>query len=336
VIREAIAWWQRRGPGALILVYHRVTHLARDRWSIAVTPDRFEHHMALLRREANPIPLARIDGVLDGGTIPANAVVVTFDDGYADNLHDALPVLRRHEIPATVFVAPDAVLSGSEFWWDDLERIIHGTARLPPVLELVLRGETRRWDVPDPDVVSEPDPTLATPESMVAKREALYDSLWRELRDATAAERKSAIATLRSLTGGDAGARTTHRPLNCEELRRLADDPLIEIGAHTASHARLAALTCEEQRREIDASREALETLTGRPVTSFAYPFGRAADYTDETMQLIRQAGFARACINQAGRVDRSTDRFALPRLFVREWDDDRFAAALREHGVRV
>jgi peptidoglycan/xylan/chitin deacetylase (PgdA/CDA1 family) len=90
------------------------------------------------------------------------------------------------------------------------------------------------------------------------------------------------------------------------------------------------------QRAEIETGRAVLQSIVGRPIESFAYPFGRAGDYTAETMDLVREAGFTRACSNQAGRIGRSTNRFALPRLYVRDWSGDEFAAALRDQGLRV
>ena len=115
MLREMIA--RLRAPDPLILLYHRVTRLANDRWSIAVTPAHFAEHMDVLRRRATVLPLS----VLDAPARPnarAAKVVVTFDDGYADNLHEALPVLQRFDIPATVFVSTDAVVQSREFWWD--------------------------------------------------------------------------------------------------------------------------------------------------------------------------------------------------------------------------
>jgi peptidoglycan/xylan/chitin deacetylase (PgdA/CDA1 family) len=218
-------------------------------------------------------------------------VAVTFDDGYADNLYEALPVLQRHDVPATVFVASDAVVREREFWWDDLERLV---------------------------------------------APAEYDTVWANLRDVEAQEREATLETMRFARGVDSVPRASCSPLTSDELACLARDVRIEIGAHTASHARLGALPGAAQRAEIESGRVALESIIGRRVESFAYPFGRVGDYTVETMHLVREAGFVRACINQAGVVDRSTDRFELPRVYVRDWNGDEFAAALREHGIRI
>ena len=291
MLRDAVDRWRSRSRGALILLYHRVTHLPNDRWSIAVTPEHFAEHMELIRRRSNVVPLSGLDGALAAPNARAGTIAVTFDDGYADNLHEALPVLQRHDVPATVFVATDAVVRAREFWWDDLERLV----------------------VP-----------------------AEYDAVWTRLRDVDAQEREAEMETMRSAAGVEWGPRTAFRPLTSDELACLARDVRIEIGAHTASHARLGMLATSAQRAEIGAGKVALESIIGRCVESFAYPFGRVGDYTVETMHLVREAGFVRACINQAGVVDRSTDRFALPRLYVRNCNGDEFAAALRELGIRV
>ena len=289
MLREAIAGLRSRDP--LILLYHRVTSLSNDRWSIAVTPAHFAEQMELLRQRATVLPLSALGTTGVRPNVRGVTVFVTFDDGYADNLHEALPVLQRFDVPATVFVSTNAVVGAREFWWDDLERLV---------------------------------------------APADYDAVWARLRDVGARERDAALDALRAAADVGSAPRPDKRPLTLDELACLARDMRIAIGAHTASHARLAALTAAEQRAEIETGRDALQSIIERPVESFAYPFGRAGDYSHETMAIVREAGFTRACSNQAGRVDRWTDRFALPRLYVRDWNGDEFGAALRDLGLRV
>lgn len=291
MLRDAVARWRSRNHDALILLYHRVTHLPNDRWSIAVTPEHFAEHMELVRRRATIVPLSGLDAALAAPNARAVTIAITFDDGYADNLYEALPVLQRHDVPATVFVASDPVVRAREFWWDDVERLVEPTE---------------------------------------------YDATWMRLRDVDAQERDATLDALRSAAGVESAPRPAYRPLTPDELACLGHDVRIEIGAHTASHARLGKLTAAAQRAEIETGRLSLESIIERPVESFAYPFGRPGDYTAHTMDLVREAGFARACINQAGLVDRSTDRFALPRLYVRDSNGDEFAAALRDRGIRL
>jgi len=291
VLREALRRWRSREPIGVILLYHRVTRLEHDRWSIAVTPEHFAEHLEVLRHRSTIVSLSQLDGALREPRARGPFVVVTFDDGYADNLHEALPLLQRYDVPATMFVATDAVVTGREFWWDDLERAVGADN---------------------------------------------YDHTWRELRDCDASTRAVALDAARPGGRTSLAPRSTHRPLTRDELACLARDALIEIGGHTTSHSRLAALTLGDQRREIEEGRETLESIIGRRVESFAYPFGRPGDYTAETMRLVRDAGFLRACTNQAGHVDPSTDRFVLPRVYVRDGDGDAFAAALRANGVEI
>ena len=130
----------------LILVYHRVSGPDADPWRIATTPAHFDEHMAALARLASPVPLARLAA---GTDLPDRPVAVTFDDGYADNLHQALPVLERHAVPATVFVTTGYVGAGGEFWADEVERLLLRPGDLPRELVLTAGGVERRWDLGD-------------------------------------------------------------------------------------------------------------------------------------------------------------------------------------------
>ena len=116
-LRKAARWLRSRySPGALILGYHRVAHVHSDPHGLCVSPQHFEEQLAVLRREARPIALGELLRGLQEGHVPARAIAVTFDDGYADVLAQAQPLLERYEIPATVFVVSGCL--GGSFWWD--------------------------------------------------------------------------------------------------------------------------------------------------------------------------------------------------------------------------
>ena len=122
--------------------------------------------------------------------------------------------------------------------------------------------------------------------------------------------------------------RSTHRPLTLEEVFDLSQGGLIEVGSHTVTHPFLSLHALASQRNEIKKSKDTLEQILGRPVTSFAYPHG---DYTEEAIALVRQAGFACACSTTADVVWWHTDRFQLPRVQVEDWNGEEFANRL--HG---
>jgi peptidoglycan/xylan/chitin deacetylase (PgdA/CDA1 family) len=89
-----------------------------------------------------PIPLQQLVEALQEGKVPARAVVVTFDDGYPDNLHEAMPLLERYDISATMFVTAGQLGSQREPWWDELDRLLLQPGILPPKLRLNINGST--------------------------------------------------------------------------------------------------------------------------------------------------------------------------------------------------
>ena len=125
-LRQIPQWLGKRpSENVLVLVYHRVAKPRSDPWSLAVTPERFAEHLEVLRRHAVPLRLQQLSRALaKGATLPGRAVVVTFDDGYADNLHNAKPLLERHDVPATIFLPSGFIGSEDGFWWDELDRLL--------------------------------------------------------------------------------------------------------------------------------------------------------------------------------------------------------------------
>src|SRR5262249_43740871 len=103
-IRTALRWLRRAGPQPAILMYHRVTEIDIDPWGLAVTPENFAGHMAYLKRCRTPFPMSEFVERHAGGALPQDAVSVTFDDGYLDNLLHAKSPLGAEDVPATLFV----------------------------------------------------------------------------------------------------------------------------------------------------------------------------------------------------------------------------------------
>jgi peptidoglycan/xylan/chitin deacetylase (PgdA/CDA1 family) len=149
--------------------------------------------------------------------------------------------------------------------------------------------------------------------------------LWQLCHRLPTWQQEGAMAQLRA-AAHDSGARASHRVMSEDEMRRAARNPLVEIGAHSVTHAALRFVSSAEKEREIRASKEWLEQRLGQPVGAFAYPYGRPSDYDEDVVRLVRQAGFEAACANVAGGVTSATDPYQLPRLFVQDWDGDEFA----------
>jgi peptidoglycan/xylan/chitin deacetylase (PgdA/CDA1 family) len=105
-----------------------------------VSRQHFAEHLEILRTRYGPMRLQELTKRLQSGPLPRRKIVVTFDDGYADSLLNAKPLLERHEIPATVFVTSGNVGQEREFWWDELDRVFLHSGRLPKELRLVIDG----------------------------------------------------------------------------------------------------------------------------------------------------------------------------------------------------
>ncbi len=311
-LRAGAATWRRRllGSGA-ILLYHRVTAVPRDPQLLCVHPQRFRAQMELLRNAFIPLPLPEMVRLAKRGLLPRRSVAVTFDDGYHDNLHEALPALTEFGIPATFFVAGNASVRAEPFYWDALENVFLHAGPLPACLRVRASGTTHEWRLTHDDA--------APAEDGVVTRHALYQAVCRAVRPLGRDQRSALLASLHAWAGITPCPRPSHRALTDEEIRILAAAPGVEIGAHTVDHLWLAAHTRDVQREQVDNSRRALEQLLGQPVSSFAYPYGAPTSYSAATIDVVRSAGFQRACANVPRRVERCSDVMQLPRYLVRD-----------------
>jgi peptidoglycan/xylan/chitin deacetylase (PgdA/CDA1 family) len=321
-------------PGAIILLYHRVTDLPLDPQLLAVTPRHFTEHLEILRRECYPTSLGSFVDDLQNGGFRARSIIVTMDDGYADNLYEAKPLLERFSIPATVFVTAGSIGSRREFWWDELERIFLHSRDLPRVLSLRVDRFEHRYDLGAaasylPDQLKRDAQWNVESGQEPSERHTVYRSLIKLLRPLSAEARSDALNQILDWARAVSDARASHRTLTTEELLRLVDGGLLDVGAHGVSHSVLAELTQEEQKADILGSKTKLEAILGSRIDQFAYPFGSPDDYTRETTALVQDAGFMSACANYPGLVWNGRNRYEWPRILVRDWDGEEFGRRL-------
>jgi len=320
--------------GGLILLYHRVVDLPTDPQRLAVRPMHFEAQLAVLLRTGVVLPLVELVERAAEGTLPAGAVAITFDDGYADNVHVAKPMLARWDAPAMVFVT---TRDGSEpFWWDRLAAMLLMPGRLPRRIELALGQERVAFDLGDDAALSAAAFSQRRGwhvecDGVRTPRQAMYEDLCRRLRPMDAERRAAVLHQLAEAVQYRPVDVATCATMDDAQLRALVAGGVIEVGAHTVSHPVLAMLSAEEQRREIAESKRRLEAIVGRAVAAFSYPYGTRRDFDADSVRLVREAGFACACANVPGRVDRQVDVFRLPRCLVRDWDGATFARQLEQ-----
>ena len=315
----------------LILMYHRVSEEDIDPWSLRVTPQHFAEHLEVLRQHTKPMSLKELAQAQQEGNICDRAVAITFDDGYANNLHFSKPILEKYQIPATVFVATEYLTDPKEFWWDELERIILQTEQLPKTLCLTINEQEQQWELATCHNYSKSEAwsnrNLAAGNSTPGSRLRFYYELWSKLQPLTPAQRQPLLEQIKAWANYQSPApRLSHRPLTVAELGATEQGGIIELGGHTVSHPMLSEQPIAVQQAEIEQGKSDLEQLLQHSIDSFAYPFGA---YNSETSSLVKQAGFQYACSTVENSVWHKSDRFSLPRFGVQNWHKAEFERRL-------
>lgn len=298
----------------IVLLYHRVAELPSDPEQLAVSPSNFRQQLVYLKQHFS---IVQFDEEWRGLQSPA--VAITFDDGYADNLFQALPILEEVSVPATFFVSTEQLVTGQLFWWHRLEALLLGDGLFPDRFELQDSRFGGSWGTSSSEL-----------------RHALYARLGMRLRRLDVDRREEWLRQLADWAGsGATPADSQHRPLSPDELCRLAASPLATIGAHTVSHTALSALSVARQREEIFSSKADLEKFLGKEITTFSYPYGRKCEFNRVSRDLCREAGFFRAAANFPGQAHRWSDPMQIPRHLVRNWDAKTFATELKGFWTR-
>lgn len=316
---------KRFSPTGVVLMYHRVAPFAIDPWDLNVTPEHFDQQLAVLNKHTQPMHLTDLARAHAGGRLPDRFCVVTFDDGYANNLHHAKPLLVRHGVPATVFISTGYTGSTREFWWEELDDLLLSPPTLPDRLELQLAGTRHAWGL---GLAARPynDPTHRRPDEVRDARLAFYLKVWEPLQTLPDDERLHALDELRQWSGWSGQTRETHRAMTHAELNELIAGGTVDVGGHTVRHLYLPGLPVEQQRHEIVTGKEQLESYIGRGVDTFSYPFN---SHTPETEAIARDAGFLAACSGGEQSVWHKTDHIKLPRFAVEDWDGPAFERRL-------
>ena len=294
---------------SIVLMYHRVAEDVLDPHNLAVSPSHFREHLSVLRQYTSPRPLLEI---VDNWPGVNNDVAITFDDGYADNLLEAVPALEAEEIPATIFVST-GMLDGDGFWIDRLARCLLVDQEYPDSVMLALGDGKVRIN-------------LRTSED----RQEAHRYLHKLMRNLHPGEIDNKIAELANSLGIDPTPPPSDRPLTSREATQLTSHPLIDLGGHTVSHPRLSRLKLAEQRWEIETCKASLHELGAPKTLAFAYPFGDPESYSFNTRRLVRKSGWHHAVIAEP-KQGFWFRRYAVPRYFVGDWDGEGFERRLRK-----
>lgn len=287
-----------------VLIFHRV--LAKPDELFPGEPDveQFGRILSWLRDWFQVLPLDEAGLRLANRTLPPRAAAITFDDGYADNVEQALPVLLSHRMSATFFIASEFV-DGGMMWNDKVIEAIRVCTLAGIDLHEIGLG------------------TMSV--DTVERRRAAIDQILVHIKHLDPAQREQSVESVRKACCAD---RLPGSMMTVAQLRRLHAAGML-IGAHTCSHPILTRLPDDQARSEILGSKAVLEDHLQAPVTLFAYPNGRPGqDYAAVHVQMVRDAGFAAAVSTAPGAADPQTDLFQLPRFT--PWDRSRLRFGAR------
>ncbi len=274
-----------RSPWLTILTYHRVEDPKRERALdtdvIDVTPEEFDAQLATVKRYFDVVRLEEVRAFFNGGAkLPPNPALITFDDGYRACHDVAMPILRRHGLPAVVFVATAYLTERKLYWWDRISwlvkrastKVIHLDYPMPLTIDLAATGGR---------------------------------ALLRIVKDHRGLDLELFL---------DGLARATGVPWDAELEHRLADEVVmtwdharamraadIEIQSHTRTHRVLQTLSPAQLTDELEGSRREIERELGEEIRAIAYPGGRAIEQSPAICQAVKDAGYDLGFSNKTG-----------------------------------
>ena len=296
---------RRRKRNCQILTYHRINDES-DSFFPGIPVKIFEQQMRVL---ADHFTVCTLDDLIERikyDDLPESAVAVTFDDGYRDNYTNAFPILRRYSLPATVFLATDAIGTGRQLWHDE----VFSTFRTTKVNSL--------RDFPTPGIVR---PLRNMSEKLAAQKQVI-EFLW-SLR-----EEERVVATSKLVERLDVCTeKAQNLMLSWDEVIFMHKHG-ISFGSHTVTHPILSKVSDDRLKAEIVESKCVIEEKLHAKVEAFAYPVGRSQDFDNRTKQLLKDVGY-RCAVTTVFGVNRSgSDLFELRRGT--PWERDILSFAIK------
>jgi len=286
---------------AIILGYHGVTNglLPFSNW-IQIEKKLFEEHIRYLSSNFTCIKLSDLLSFINQGNISHKMVCITFDDGYANNFKIAFPILKRYQVPATIFVST-GYLNTTNLLWHDLISVLLAQSRISMTKfdGIKLKLQTR-------------EEKASSYRRLINKYKQLKKEQRNSITCQLAQTLKIDIENIRA-----EGDLSEYRLLNWAEIKEMEESGLIEFGSHTINHSILSLLSEEDAMKEIIGSKKILERHLSNPIDLFSYPNGTERDFNQRHVEILKTQGFECAVTTIRGRVTGDVDPFRLPRYCV-------------------
>ena len=290
-----------RGQAAIV-TYHRVLPSHKIKTSnspnrgLIVTTERFDQQMRYLSEKYHMIPIDELPNQLTSSS--DFAVAVTFDDGYKDNLTYALPILKKYNVPATIYIATRFQEGDCRMWWYELEELCDSHT------SITFTAKGKNYDFSMHDRI---------------QKKCCFRKIHNLLQSLPENEQETLMDIIRQ------GRKPKHYENYCltwDEIRQLDREPLITIGAHTHSHVNMKKLSIDELEKEILKGNLLLEEHLGHSIDHFAYPYGTLNEAGSREYSFVAANGFKTAVTNMCNSMKNDSQNFCLPRYSVLERDD--------------
>ena len=298
-----------------ILFYHRINNY-KDPFTInSVSVSDFKNQMKYIAKSYNVLSLEQIyTRITQNENLPDHCLAITFDDGYEDNYTNAFPILKKYDLPATIFLTAGCIDSRAYLWFDQILYAFKTTGNDNIVLPWngkIIRIITTEQKLHTAHLVLEYLKKTGNTE-----RIRLIDLIVNEL----------GISSGRNIISNAS-------LLDWSQIREMSRHK-ISFGSHTMTHPILTNISEEQLQWELESSRKIIEKQTGKPVYFIAYPNGQPSDYNDSVIQSLKQSGYRAAMTTEPVSNDQFTDCYKWGRY--KPWQDqvDHFAAALLFHGL--
>ncbi len=283
----------------IVLLYHKVRR-PEDLFEAAISPENFENQMRFLSEKFHVVSIKEVLEAKERRQIPKKPLAaITFDDGYRDNLQVAYPILKRYALPATFFLATGSIGNKEPMWTSRVEAMFKDAPNsklilqtLSPPRDFELAGDHERLKA----CYEIKNEMKRVPES---QRLLILEEL----------ERKTSFASSNY-------RETESEMLSWEEVRQLAQDPLVEIGSHSVSHRMFANLSLEELRSELAESKKKIEAEIEREVHFLSYP---GNSYNRDVERCAKEAGYKAAFVVNQSFSSFDEDPFSLKRVHVED-----------------
>lgn len=293
-----------RGRG-VILMFHHVRPWTGDGFApnrlLEIAPEFLD--TVLNEVKAAGFAIKSMDAALDSlaqspGHAEAPFAVLSFDDGYRDNVEFALPVLARHNAPFIQYVTTGFADRSTGLWWRDLEAALRALPRLTGATVALGKSASNQTD---------------------AEKSSNFDAIYWKLRQTGQINLRAQINSLAASAGVDPMAITEALCMDWAAIRDLAQHPLCTIGVHTLTHPMLAQIDATEARAEMAQSRNLIESRIGKPARHLSYPVGDPTSAGEREFAMARELGFASGVTTRPGMVlsAHQNRMHALPRLSI-------------------